>query len=463
MRMDGARLSCGWLRGLIRSCQESARRRGRVAATPTAILSTPTPTPPTHAWGVLRQPQFARYMGGEMISMLGTWMQVLAQGWVVTALTTSAFTLGLVNFASGLPMLALAMYGGTVADRYDKRRILMATQVVQAALALAVGWLVATGQVQIFHIVIAGICLGISTAFEMPAASALVPELVPRAQLSAAIAVDRSVFHATRLGGPALGGWVIGQFGTASAFYLNSLTFGALILALLTIHPRPRGTAEEERQRQTGMRDGIAYVRRDRPTSSMILLLAFSTVCISPFFMIMLPLYARHVLHLAAGQYGVLMAASGIGAFIGSVWLLSIRQQSRVAWLRAAVATVVVAMASLALAHSLGHAVASIIVLTLGTSTLFGLANTIVQERAPDALRGRVSAITGLSFFGVLPFAGLLVTQFADLAGMRVAMGTAAGGYAVAASWVLHRYRRGALEGLRPAGATAPGAEEAVP
>ena len=178
-------------------------------------------------------------MGGEVISLLGTWMQMLAQGWVVTGLTTSAFTLGLVNFASGIPMLALTMYGGALADRHDKRRILIATQLVQAALAVAVGWLVATNRIQIIHIVIAGMCLGISTAFEMPAGAALVPELVGREQLSAAIAVDRSIFHATRLGGPALGGWVIGHYGTASAFYLNSLSFGALILALLTLHPRP--------------------------------------------------------------------------------------------------------------------------------------------------------------------------------------------------------------------------------
>ena len=374
--------------------------------------------------------------------MLGTWMQMLAQGWVVTALTTSAFTLGLVNFTSGVPMLVLTMYGGAVADRCDKRRILIATQIVQAALAVAVGWLVATQQVQIFHIVIAGICLGISTAFEMPAASALVPELVGREQLSAAIAVDRSVFHATRLGGPALGGWVIGHFGTASAFYLNALTFGALILALLTLHPRPRGTPEEERQRQSGMKEGWAFVRADRPSFTMLALLAISTVCISPFFMILMPLYSRHVLQIPASQHGLLMASSGIGAFIGSIWLLSIRRQSRSAWLRAAVAAVVAAMSALALAQTLTHAVVAMIVLTLGTSTLFGLANTIVQERAPDAIRGRVSAIVGLSFFGVLPFAGLLVTEFADLAGLRTAMGTGAAFFAVAASLVLHRHGR---------------------
>ncbi len=360
-------------------------------------------------------------MGGEVISLLGTWMQMLAQGWVVTALT---------------------MYGGSLADRLDKRGILIATQIVQAALAVAVGWLVATHQVQIFHIVIAGMLLGISTAFEMPAASALVPELVGREQLSAAIAVDRSIFHATRLGGPALGGWVIGQYGTALAFYLNALTFVALIAALLTLHPRPRGTDEEERERQSGMREGWRHVRGDRPTFTMILLLASSTVCISPFFMILMPLYSRHVLHIPAGQHGLLMASSGIGAFIGSLWLLSIRRQNRNAWLRAAVAMIVVAMCGLAAAQTLAHAIVAMIALTLGTSTLFGLANTIVQERAPDPLRGRVSAIAGLSFFGMLPFAGLLITEFADLAGLRSAM--AAGGlcYGVIAALVLRRFRR---------------------
>ncbi len=391
---------------------------------------------------MLRQPQFARYMGGEVISLLGTWMQMLAQGWVVTALTTSAFTLGLVNFASGLPMIALTMYGGMMADRHDKRRILIATQVVQAALAVAVGWLVATGQVQIFHIVIAGMCLGISTAFEMPAAAALVPELVAREQLSAAIAVDRSIFHATRLGGPALGGWVIGHFGTASAFYLNSLTFGGLILALLTLHPRPRGTDEEERERQTGMKEGLAYVRADRPTFTMIVLLASSTVCISPFFMILMPLYSRHVLHIGASQHGLLMASSGIGAFVGSVWLLSIRRDKRGGWLLAAVAMIVVAMTGLAAAQTLVHAITAMIALTLGTSTLFGLANTIVQERAPDVLRGRVSAIAGLSFFGMLPFAGLLITEFADLAGLRTAMAVSGVAYGLVAWLVLAFYRR---------------------
>lgn len=374
--------------------------------------------------------------------MLGTWMQQMALGWVLTGLTNSAFMLGMVNFASGIPMLALTMWGGVVADRFDKRLILIITQVIQALLAAAIGWLVATNQVSVAHIAIAGICLGISTAFEMPAASALVPELVPREKLSAAIAVDRSVFHATRLAGPALGGWLIGAMGTAAAFYANAVSFSALIVALLTISPRSRGTAEEEKMRQTGMKEGLAYVRGDRPTRSMILLLMCGTTCISPFFMIMMPLYSRNILHVGADKHGILMGSSGLGAFVGSILLLSIAAHRRTVYLRVAVAMIFACMLGLAFAQNLGVAIASMVLLTVGTATMFGLANTIVQERAPDALRGRISAIVGLSFFGVLPFSGLIMSKYADVVGLRLAMGSGALGFGLAAATLLYNTRK---------------------
>jgi MFS family permease len=379
-------------------------------------------------------------MAGETISMLGTWMQMMAQGWVVAGLTTSAFTLGLMNFASGLPMLVLTTWGGVLADRLDKRRILLATQIVQIAIALWIGWLVARGTVTVWHIIGAGVCLGISAAFEMPAASALVPELVPRAQLRSAIAVDRSIFHATRLAGPALGGWLIGWLGTSSAFYANAVSFLAMIVALFTLPPRVPGSAEEEAQRQTGMREGWNYVKGDAPTRTMLLLLASATVCISPFFMIMMPLYSRHVLQIPAAEHGILMGSSGLGAFTGSLWLLRIAAHHRTAYLRGSILGIVVCMCGLAVARNLFEAVPAMVLLTVGTSTVFGLANTIVQERAPDAIRGRVSALAGLSFFGVLPFAGLVMTKFADVVGLRLAMGVSAVMFGITATLFIYRH-----------------------
>jgi MFS family permease len=409
---------------------------------PAFLVSQKSDSPSFAYWQVLRRGPFARYMAGETISMLGTWMQQMAQGWVVAGLTTSAFALGLINFCAGIPMIALTMYGGTVADRHDKRLILLATQVVQIILAIGIGWLVARGQIAVWHILVAGICLGISTAFEMPAASALTPELVEKDQLAAAIAVDRSVFHATRLAGPAIGGWLIGTLGTSSAFYANAASFLALIVALLTLQPRPRGTDEEEALRQTGMKEGFAYVRRDRPTLAMISLLSTLTICISPFFMIMMPLYSRHVLGVSAQSHGILMGSSGVGAFAGSIWLLTISSDRRAAYLRGGTVVIAACMLGLANAHALWQAVIAMIALTLGTSTMFGLANTIVQERAPDAIRGRVSAIMGLSFFGILPFSGLLTSKFADLVGLRTAMGTGGIVFGLSAAALLYTHRR---------------------
>jgi MFS family permease len=390
-------------------------------------------------------------MTGETISMLGTWMQQTAQGWVVAGLTTSAFTLGLIHFCSGIPMLLLTMHGGLAADRHDKRRILIATQVVQIILAVSMGWLIASGQIAVWHVVVAGVLLGISTAFEMPAAAALVPELVDRSQLNAAIAVDRSTFHATRLAGPAIGGWLIGWLGTSSAFYANALSFVALIVAMLTLRPRPPGTEEEEAQRKTGMKDGFDYVRRDKPTLAMISLLATLTTCISPFFMITMPLYSRHVLQVDAQSHGFLMASSGVGAFFGSLWLLTIKSDRRAMYLRCGAAVVCACMLSLALAQHLWQAIAAMSVLTLGTATMFGLANTIVQERAPDAIRGRVSAIMGLSFFGVLPFSGLAVAEIADLVGLRVAMAGGSILFGLSAGILLYSHRQLSMKQPVPA------------
>ncbi len=373
--------------------------------------------------------------------MLGTWMQQFAQGWVVAGLTSSAFTLGLVNFASGVPMLLLTMYGGVIADRYDKRRILLATLVVQAALAVIVGRLVGQDRLEVWHIVAAGISLGTVIAFEMPAASALVPELVEREQLRAAIAVDRSVFHATRLAGPALGGLLIASLGMASAFYANALSFGALAIALLCIQPRQIEKPPDDGADRAGMKEGLAYVRRDRPTFAMITLLATITLCISPFFMILMPLYSQKVLMIGPKEHGWLMASSGVGAFTGSLFLFAIPTGRRRGYMFVAIGAIALAMGVLASARNLPTGIAAMILLTLGSSTVFGLANTIVQERAPDYIRGRVSAICGMSFFGVLPFSGLLVSKFSDFIGLRTAMATGAICFWLIATWLLYSHR----------------------
>jgi MFS family permease len=390
---------------------------------------------------VFRHGAFARYMAGEAVSMTGTWMQVMAQSWVMTSLTASAAMFGLVNFAAGIPMLVLSLLGGLVADRFDRRHILLTTQVAQIALALLLGWLVAVERVAVWHILAVAFALGVSNAFEWPAAAALVPELASREHVATAIAIDRSVFHGTRLIGPALAGYVIGLWGSAAAFFLNALSFVPFILALVSLQPRAQGSAEEQAQRRTGMKAGVAYVRSDKPTLGMIALMAATTAFVFPVVVVMMPLYATKVLGLGPDKMGLLMAISSIGSLSGSASLLAVPADKRRGLMLAAVIGVAAALTSLSQARAFAVAAASQVVSSLGTSTLLGLANTVVQERAPGPLRGRVSAVAGLSFFGLMPFASLGLTSVADWIGMRVTLRVAAALYLITGVGVLWRLR----------------------
>ncbi len=212
------------------------------------------------ALSLLRPGAFRRYIIGSLISDSGTWMQMMAQSWVMSGLTNKAILLGLVNFAAGLPALALAPTAGSLADRLDKRKILVATQIAQIILAIALGFLILSGRIQIWHIIFFALLLGIAFSYEMPAISALVPELVKRDEIAAAVALDRSVFHGSRLIGPSLAGFFVGWWGAASAFFTNALSFLALIVALISLPKRPIGTAEEEEQRRSGILEGFRYV-----------------------------------------------------------------------------------------------------------------------------------------------------------------------------------------------------------
>ena len=386
---------------------------------------------------LLRAGPFRRYIIGSLISDTGTWMQVMAQGWVMSTLTNKAIMLGLVNLAAGLPTLALTMVGGSAADRFDKRKILIATQIAQIAFALALGWLVFIGQIQIWHVIFFAALLGVSIAFEMPAISALVPELVKREQIASAVALDRSVFHGSRLIGPSLAGLFVGWWGAASAFFANAFSFLALIIALISLPRRSVGTKEEEEKRRSGILEGFRYVRSDRTILSMIMLIALTTIFIFPTISVMLPLYVRNVLRLGPDSMGWLMATSGTGAFLGSLGLLSIAREKRLKFMSGNVLAIAAGVFFMSRSHSFLLTACSMGVLAIALSMNFGLANTIVQEHAPSHLRGRVSAVFGLSFFGLMPVAGLIVTGFSDLIGMRTALAFASVIYGIAAFFVL--------------------------
>ena len=387
---------------------------------------------------LLRAGPFRRYIIGSAISDTGTWMQVMAQGWVASTLTNKTIVLGMVNFFAGLPTLALTMIGGSVADRYDKRKILIYTNVAQLVLALVLGWLVMTGRIQMWHIMVLASLLGVCIAFEMPAISALVPELVNRDEIASAVAMDRSVFHGSRLVGPSLAGWMVSRWGASTAFFANAVSFLGLIIAIITLPPRPAGTKEEEEQRQSGIMEGFRYIRSDRIMMSMVALIALTTIFVFPVISVMLPLYVKNALQLGPLELGRLMAVSGTGALAGALGLLSVARDNRFRFMTGNAIAVAAALFTMSRARSFWLTAISMGLLAIGLSMNFGLANTIVQERAPAPLRGRISAVFGLSFFGLMPIAGLVIPGVSDLIGMRTALGVASIAFGIGAFLVLN-------------------------
>src|SRR5438132_3405445 len=421
---------------------------------------------PMHALGVLRNAPFRRYIIGSLISDTGSWMQVMAQGWVMATLTNKAIWLGMANLAAGLPMLLLTMVGGAAADRFDKRKILLTTQYVQIALAIGIGLLVMSGKIAIWQIFIFAAILGVSNSFEMPTLSALVPELVGREQIQGAISLDRSVFHGSRMVGFSLSGILISAWGMASAFFANALSFIALIVAILSLPPRARGTAEEEQKRASGIKEGFRYIAKDRPSLAMVMLIATQSVCIFPIITVMMPLYVRLVLHLGPDRLGFLMGASAVGSVVGSLFLIGLPREKRVPLMMMCAMGVTIAIFGMSRAPTFYLATGLMIMNSLGLATNFGLASTIVQERAPDYLRGRVSAVFMLSFVGLMPIAGLGVTSLSDFIGMPTALMIAAIVYGAITLLILARVRRQccepALSEAAPAETPAPPVAAAV-
>jgi MFS family permease len=373
---------------------------------------------------------FTWFMIAEFISVIGAWMQTQAQQFLVEEKAGTPMEQALISFALTIVIPMLGPWGGSLADRIDRRRILIVVISIQSLLAALVGGLLQLHLFQLWQLSAIALMLGVTHAFEGPAYSSLLPTLVPREHLGAAVAIDRSIFHAGRIIGPALAGIAVARFGTASAFYANALSFIAPLIILITLPPPPTRTEEEMSKRSSGFLEGWRFARHDAPIFRMILIMAANTFFCSPFVIVLLTFYARRTLSLSAGETGWLMSLTGIGALIASFGLLAIPKPRRVHFLRGGAALSVFSMFLLAYAEQYALAAAGFGILTLGLNLLFGIGNQLIQERAPDEYRGRVSAIASLSFLAVIPFSGIFVALLHDWIGMRSSFAVCALGYA---------------------------------
>ena len=393
---------------------------------------------------VLAERDFRVVWTGQAISQVGTWMQMVAQGLLVLTLWDSAFALGALNFANAVPALIVMLFGGVLADRSEKRRILLVTQVVMMILALAVGLLIVGDAVQYWMLIVATIALGIAFGYDMPAYQAFLPELVRPEKIGQVVALNSSTFHGTRMVGPALAGVVIAAFGMATAYFLNAASFLAVIFSLLIIRYRPAPKAEAHTTSAIeGLKEGFRHAQRRPNLQAMLALVALNCTFLFPMIAVLTPFYVKNVLHEGPGVLGLMWAGSGLGSMLGALALIWWNHEMRVARIVVAAIFAPIGLVMLATIREPLFAIMLMPFLSFSFSSQLGLVQTMIQESTPGEFRGRVMSLNGIAFNGTMPLAALATSALAVVAGLPAVMVACACFYAISAAWVLRFFAGG--------------------
>ncbi len=396
--------------------------------------------PPSHLPPALRafaHRDFRLFWSGQFFSLIGTWMQSVAQAWLVLELTDSPFRLGLVSTLQFTPILLFAVFTGALADRLPKRRLLLVSQSVlclQASLLAALVWL---GHVQYWHVAALATLYGLANSVDMPARQSFIVEMVGKADLQNAVAINSAMFNGARVIGPALAGLVIARWGEGPAFILNALSFVPVFVALLAMRAPGAPPAAVRRRLSVELFEGLAYAWRT-PRISIVLGLV---VVVSAFLMnnnVLVPLVARKLLHEDAHVLGLMMAALGVGAVGGAVTLAALSgSRPRLSRLAAAALTLGGAIAALATVHGPRSAAALLLVTGFCGVFFMASANTTLQLAVPDELRGRMMSLYALAFTGVTPFGAILLGSVIEAFGVRIGLVIAGGVGVVAVAGIL--------------------------
>lgn len=374
----------------------------------------------------LQHRNFRLYIVGQLISLAGTWMQIVAQGWLVYELSGSEAMLGVVGFASAIPALIVTPWAGVVVDQVRKRDLIILTQVGAMLLALALAFLTFTGTVQVWHIVVLAMLIGVVNAFDGPARQAFVVEMVGAQDLPNAIALNSMTFNAARVVGPAIGGILLATVGAAWCFTINGLSFIAVIASLLAMQLTGVQLIHDNRSPWEQLKSGVRYMAKQPELRGLILLsLFFSTFGIS--YNTVLPSFVDRILSGGAAGFGLLTAAAGVGAVSGAFLVASFGDRGkRGQWLFYAAMSFPVVLTLFAFNRSFALALPLTVLLGVGFMLQFTLINTLLQTRVANDMRGRVMSLYTLTFFGFTPFGNLAIGALSEAIGMSIAITLAA-------------------------------------
>ena len=383
----------------------------------------------------LAERDFRLYFFGQVVSLVGTWVQQVAMAWITYRVTGSAFMLGVIAFSGQIPSLLLSPLGGLLADRMDRRKLLAMIQVVAMAVAAWLGFVSYTESFSATVLVIAAVVLGVSSALEMPTRQAFILQTIhDRSHATNAIALNSIAFNGARLVGPAVAGAVLALIGETACFVVNAVSYLAAIYTLLAMRPR----AVDHHRRGGSFREALQYLQSFEPARWLLITVAAASFCAAPM-MTFMPVYAKDIFHGGPDTLGMLMGASGLGAVLAGLYLAN---RTTVVGLGARIGAgcLAIGVASVAFSYNPFFLVALPVLVVSGASTIIVItaSNILLQHLVPEHLRGRVMALFTMSFLGMLPVSALLAGGLAHVAGVELVFVIAGFGTIIAG----HAFRR---------------------
>ncbi len=373
----------------------------------------------------LRHRNYRLFFIGQIISLVGTWMQSIAQAWLVYRLTKSPLLLGLVGFAGQIPVLIFAPLGGLFADRHSRHRIVIATQTASMLLALILSALTLLEHIQVWEVLVLAALLGIVNAFDIPARQAFIIEMVVPEDLINAIALNSAMFNGARILGPAVAGITVAAIGEGWCFFANGMSYIAVIVGLLLMTITPRKRSGRVVSGLESVLEGFRFVRQTGPILALLLLLAVVSLTGMPYAVLM-PIFADKILHSGPRGLGLLMGSTGVGALAATLVIAARREVRGLGrWILYASTGFGVSLILFSFSRSMPLSVA--LLLPAGFCMLIQMAssNTLIQTMVPDELRGRVMSVYSMMFMGMAPFGALLAGAIAHRVGapLTVAVG----------------------------------------
>jgi len=389
----------------------------------------------------LRHRNFRLYFLGQLVSLIGTWMQTVAQGWLMHRLTSSPFMLGLLGFCQFAPVMVFSLWAGVIADRVDKRKLLIITQSVAMLQAVVLAALTSAGVVTPWMVLGLALVFGVFNAFDLPPRQAFLVEMAGKEDLSNAIALNSAAFNAARVIGPAIAGVLVATVGEQSCFWINAVSYLAVLYSLWRIQVPPREALRGAENTFAYLREGVSYAWRLGPIRNLLLLLGV-VAGLGFQYLILLPVFTRDILHAGAGVYGLLVSAFGIGSLLSAAVLT--RQLDRWALRRnllIGLASAGIGMGTVAWSRSIPLTTVMGLVSGFGLILYVASTNTLIQHTVEDRFRGRVMSLYTLMLIGTAPIGSLFLGSVAQRFGAPVATTISAITLFGGALWVSYRLR----------------------